>query len=88
MLAFIPYSACRCKFSGRAWPPESVRRTAPQGVFLCPRFMAGCAWDTFGCAGSLTPGRPTRVQFASLFLVAEMANSQTGKESSSCKPLK
>ncbi|WVW38027.1 hypothetical protein [Pseudomonas phage PAShipCat1] len=42
MLAFIPYSACRCKFSGRAWPPESVRRTAPQGVFLCPRYGGLC----------------------------------------------
>jgi len=44
------------------------RRSSAQ-QFIASAFFAsamsrcgGCAWDTFGCAGFLVPGRPTRVQ--------------------------
>lgn len=48
--------------------------------FFCAHVMVSCAWGTFGCAGVLSPGRLTRVQFATHCLVALVVNSKNRKE--------
>lgn len=48
--------------------------------FFCAHVMVSCAWEAFGPAGVLSPGRLTRAQFATHCLVALVVNSKIRKE--------
>ena len=56
------------------------RRTAPRKRFFCAHFMVGCAWDTFGCAGSLCTGLPHLRTVRHPSCGSDEANSKNTKE--------
>lgn len=56
----------RSNYQGAQAPQDSI--AGAFFVLAMPLYGGGCAWDTFGCAGFLDTGRPTRVQLPPPFV--------------------